>query len=66
MDRETHCFAVCIKRIGKLAIIAKRKMQRTARQGHLDLFSTEEDEGIELLHLSLSEIKASSFANLTM
>ena len=66
MDEETHHLATCVKQIGKLATVAKRRTHRAASQGHLDLSSAEEDEGFELLHLLLLETNVSSFAILTM
>ena len=55
LDRETHRFAMGVKQISKLAIVAKRRTQRTVRQGCLDLSSAEEDEGVELSHLLFFE-----------
>jgi len=45
---EAHHFAACVKRIGKLATVAKKQMQAGAETRHPNL----EDEGIEVSLLS--------------
>ena len=45
---EAHHFAACVKRIGKLATVAKKQMQAEAETRHSSL----EDEGIEVSLLS--------------
>ena len=39
VDGGTHRFAACVKHIGNLVTIAKRRTQRATRQGCLDLSS---------------------------